>query len=474
MSYTTIPSSGVPASIILSGEPGPKVTSTELTMDMRRYRAQSNSMLYYEPDPSDFIASPFKEGRVNVDYEVVNDLVHSLKLIGSIMHDMAGLPILDWTQAHYDQYPAMIPTRFLNRIAIRRPPAICSIAYANDQSVYKPDMLPGEAVAWFRSIQQAGLNTISWIKDAAVHIALSDENSGWHITREHLERLPRRYNFQIDRLWKIIEEMKSIKENNRNFDAFDPAKPTTWCSPWYLAAKPDDPHPFTLYTTVLPRDLKLIDIVQKNAHTFYQLSRLPPLNSTDFDTCSTLSSEEDLYCPSPPGRDINLPHLHINPALLQAVVGYAQTRLAADADADAQSDSAQSLVEDDDISTMGIPPLSDLPNLRTNSPSELGYPSEDESSEEGYYNKGPQVGREYLDDWYYYGLKSRYRCPSPCQEGKREKEDALKGGARQEEEGYNQSSTKKIIAVEIQGLAGNEYSFECSFKLTPNIEPKWA
>lgn len=347
MSFSAVEFPEFPAAVIHFGKPGPEVVSPEITMDMRRHKAKSDSMLFYQPDPSDFIASLEQEGRVNIDHELVMNLVNSCKTLGSIMHDMAGIPILDWT--HYKGYTAAIPEQFFNRIAIRQPPMLCSIAYANDQFIYKPNMTPQEAVGWFRGIQQLGLSTIAWIKDAAIHIALSDGNTGWYISREHLEQLPRQYDTSADDLWRVIDEILSVKANNSKLDPFDPAIPETWCSRWYNRTSRNVP--FILKTVLLARDASLIDTIEEDSTTIYQMNQLPPLNPSDFDTCSTLSSEDDLYRPSPPYRHTQSSHIHIKPSLLEAVVGYAQAKL--DAAAEEQSDSEDSIVNDN-VSTMGM------------------------------------------------------------------------------------------------------------------------
>lgn len=121
-----------------------------------------------------------------------------------------------------------------------------------------------------------------------------------------------------------------------------------------------------------------------------------------------------------------------------------------------------------------MPPQSSLPSLQAESPSDLEYPSGDDSSEDEYFS-GPQVGCEFLDDWYYYCLRPRCRCPSSCTKRQGEKEDAPKGGAYQEEATSHQEiPIKKVVAVEVSGLSSQEYSFECSFKFNSNMDsPQW-
>lgn len=441
MSHLITPVPSFPSTIIGFGEPGPEVVSPEITMDMRCYRAQSDSMLFYEPGPSDFIPSIDNKGLVNIDSELVANLVNDFKTLGSIMHDMAGLTALDWYRGNYYKYPAKIPPGFLQRIAIREPNPTCSTVYANNQFIYKPNMTPQQAVGWLRGMQHIGLDTIAWIKDAAIHIALSDGKTGWHVTREHIMQLPHPYHMDMEKIWKVIDQVQTDKQNSLKLVPFDPTNPKTWYSPRYADANPNDPIPFILKTTFLPKDQALINSIQEDSHAFYDMTHLPTLKPSDLDSCSTLSSEEDLTLPSPPIQHITpsptpsslfLP----NPNLVQAVAGYAQAQIAE---------------ADDEVSNM-----------------DLCHTSEDETSDDELYT-GPQFGCEYPDGWRIHNLKFGDRCSPSCTEGEREEENALKGRARQEETSHQDFTNKKIIAFEIQGLSSNEYSFEGSFKLTSNL-----
>jgi len=286
---------------LLGGGNVPEVKSSTINMSSCRHFAGSASMLFYEPCLEDFIPSTERRLRVNIDCQLVKSLLDDLATIGRIILDMAGIEELDWNEKGSPP-PSRIPTEFLDRIGIRAPSPVSIHVAIYGPRLYQADMEPGRALAWLRVMQDAGLEDIQWIRDAAYHIALlSHTVTGWRIEKAHFRKLPRKYATSVEDLWHPIDRVFMARARDADRPLFNVDKPSTWCTNWYHQRTLIAP-PLYLLIEVEEEDAPLMDRILEMAWAAqYDLfdPLTPPPRSRE-DSVLTSENTEALFRPSPP------------------------------------------------------------------------------------------------------------------------------------------------------------------------------